>query len=153
MSISVKRMRRFLNKRLFNLPYWTDEEILALDMDVDELADFFDVSRDTIFKQLKKRKLILPEKLNPDKEYLRKQIEHLYFRQLMTIADIQINCKVGYYIVSKILKAAKDKGMRQIDIEKCNALTIDESVIRNFDSYRDAANVFPKKAGYKRAVY
>ena len=152
MSIPVKQMRKFV-KRMYNIKNWTNEEILALDLDKIELTDFFDLALSTLEGHLRERKLKIPQKLNLNKEYVRRQIEYLYARRLMTIPDMQIRYNLGYYTIKDIITKAKIRGLEQLDVEKCNALTTDESVIRNFDSYRDAANVFPKKDGYKCAVY
>jgi len=152
MSIPVKRMRKFINK-IYRLKDWNDSDILALKMDKDELADFFDVTLSTVEYHLRKRGLKVQAKVDINKEYLYRNIVYLYFRQLMSMSAIMKSLNVGHRIVELALKDARKKGIKPIDIEKCNALTIDNDVIRNFDSYRDAANVFPKKSGYSREVY
>ena len=150
MSISVKRMRRTVAK-MYRLKDWKDSEILALNMDKYELADFFDITLSTVEYHLRKRKLKVLSKPDVDSEYLIKQILYLYFKQMTAKQTIAAQLQIPVGVVDRIVADAFKHGYRQVAFVDINLEPKLFNYVNGFDSYRDVANVFPKKGGYQLA--
>ena len=150
MSISVKRMRKIVAK-MYRLKDWKDSEILALNMDKDELADFFNITLSTVEHHLRKRKLQIPSKPDIDSEYLIKQILYLYFKQMTAKSTIAAQLQISIGIVDRIVADAFKHGHTQVAFVDINLEPKLFNYVSGFDPYRDVANIFPKKGGYQLA--